>query len=466
MSQQKKPAHILIADDDESVLFALETILHEERYGVTTVPSGREAWDQLRDNAYDIALVDLTLEDLDGLAILQQAHQQHLDVEIILITGHGSIDTAVQAMRMGAYDYLTKPVDGKELLRIIEHALERRNLLRENRSLQERLASLSRYEGLIGKSPQMQALYKTLDAVAPTGASVLIVGESGTGKELVARAIHSKSNRAEGPFLAINCAALPANILESELFGHEKGAFTGATRDKLGFFEQADGGTLFLDELAEMPYELQAKLLRVLETQSFRRVGGSREIQVDVRVLAATNANPEEAVRDKKLRDDLYFRLAVLEIETPPLRERPEDIPLMANEFLSRFAGAANKKLAGFADAAMDILMHHSWPGNVRELRNAIERAVILCQGNTITPSDLPARMLQQASRNQPPAKVATEGDAVVAPIGTKVADMEKELILRTLEKLGNNKTRAAQVLGISLKTLHNKLGRYREFLE
>ncbi|MCA9740996.1 MAG: sigma-54-dependent Fis family transcriptional regulator [Deferribacteres bacterium] len=456
-------ARILIVDDEESVCFALETILSENgTYAVETRDAGKKAMAELQQNHYDLALVDLTLQDLDGLSILRQAREQNLQTEIVLVTGHGSIDTAVEAMRLGAYDYLTKPVDSKDLLRVVNHALERSQLMRQNRDLQDQIKTLTRYQDLIGKSSVMQELFRTLEAVAASDASVLITGESGTGKELVAHAIHKRSERSAAPFVAVNCAALPANILESELFGHEKGAFTGAVKDKAGYFEQAHSGTLFLDELTEMPFEIQAKLLRALETQTFRRVGGSRDIKVDVRVLAASNQNIQDAVENKVLREDVFYRLAVVEVELPALRERVEDIPLIASELLRKFAKATNKSIQSFAPDAMELMLNYAWPGNVRELRNAIERAVILSRGDHIEPTDLPPRLRQVGAISDSEAK-SLPANMVAVHLGTTVEEMERQLILRTLEMQGNNKTRAAEVLGVSLKTLHNKLNRYAQ---
>lgn len=464
MGKNQHRGHVLICDDDESVLDALETILTEKGdYAVTTTKTGQGGLTALQRGGFDVALIDLTLTDLDGLAILRQVRDQGVLTEIILVTGHGSIGTAVEAMRLGAYDYLTKPVDSKDLLRIVGHALERSRLVQTNLDLQKQLNSLTRYGDLIGKSSAMQELFRTIEAVAGSDASVLITGESGTGKELVAHAIHKGSERHKGPFVALNCAALPSNILESELFGHEKGAFTGAIKEKTGYFVQADGGTLFLDEITEMPYELQAKLLRALETQSFRPVGGSRDVSVDVRVLAATNRDPRDAVAEKKLREDVYYRLAVIEIELPALRARTEDIPLLAKDFLQRFAGAANKSISNFSPEAMQALLTYNWPGNVRELRNAIERAVILCRNDQVQLADLPARLRSDTSLSGAAAPGGEAAGVVAVSVGTTVAEMERLLILRTLESCNNNKTHAARMLGVSLKTLHNKLGRYSD---
>lgn len=453
------PTRVLIADDDESVLQGLSTILDAGgEYQIRTAASGRQAWELLRTGEIDVALVDLMFEDVNGIALLERVRAQGLDTEIILITGHGSIDTAVEAMRKGAYDYLTKPVEAREVQRVLAHAAEKLRLAREKRGLQQQLSFLSPFRDLIGKSRPMQEVFKTIRAVAPTDASVLITGESGTGKELVARAIHAESRRAHGPFIAINCAALPATILESELFGHVRGAFTGAHRDHTGVFEQAHGGTLLLDEITELPVELQAKLLRVLETRGFRRVGGQREIQVDVRVLAATNREPRRAIETNRLREDLYYRLAVMEIRLPALRERREDIPLLAMAFLQQVSETLRRTFSGFEPEALQALIQYPWPGNVRELRNAVERAAILAPGPSIRLQDLPETL-----RSSVPALPVDADHDLIIPVGTPVQEAERWLILKTLEACNNNKTRAARLLGISLKTLHNKLARYRE---
>jgi DNA-binding NtrC family response regulator len=442
---------VLIVDDEPGVLAALSTILESEYY-VLTASSGDSAWKILNDEDIAAAVVDLTLPDRDGLQLLRDVRQQHLSTELIIVTGFGSIDTAVQAMRDGAYDYLTKPVDATRLRLIITKAVERFGLTAANRSMAKQLLALTSYGELIGHSEGMRAVYKLIEAVANTDTSVLITGESGTGKELVARAIHQRGARAKGPFVAINCSALPSEILENELFGHEKGAFTGALAQKPGCFELADGGTLFFDEIGEMPFELQAKLLRVLEERKFRRLGGRAEIAVDVRVVSATNRNIRQAVKEKRVREDLFYRLAVMEIELPPLRERVGDLSLLAENFLQHFAEKAGRKITGFTRQAMAYLARHAWPGNVRELRNVIERAVVLCNGRSITPAELPKHLLD-----------GSDSTEIGIPVGTTMEEAERRLIFKTLEANANNKTRAAEVLGISLKTLHNKLNHYRE---
>jgi len=443
---------ILIADDEPHIVEGLSALLEEEGYAVEAVAEGNAALDLLQENSFSLVLADLTMPGLDGLGLLHALAARDLNTEVIIITGKGSIGTAVEAMRAGAYDYLTKPVEPARLRSIVLKALEHHRLKLSHQRLQAELRNLTRYDDMVGKSEEMRAVYRLIDAVADSTASVLILGESGTGKELVARAIHRKSSRAQGPFVAINCSAFPTEILENELFGHEKGAFTGALAEKPGCFELAHGGTLFLDEVGEMPLPTQTKILRALEEKRYRRLGGRQEIEVDVRVIAATNRNLEEALAQKQLREDLYYRLCVVEIELPPLRDRAGDIPLLATEFLNRFAGLNQKRIRGFTQAAMRRLVSYAWPGNVRELRNAVERAVVLSQGTLIDVEHLPPR-IAAAGQHTPELHV---------PVGTSVDECERLLILKTLDLMGQNKTRAAEVLGISLKTLHNKLNRYR----
>src|SRR5688572_7673216 len=335
---------------------------------------------------------------VDGLALLKELQLRSIPTECIIVTGQATVDSAVQAMREGAYDYVEKPLTADKLNRLkalIPKALEKFNVQQKNRELSSKLEGLTHYGELTGQSDEMRSVYQIIEAVAPSSASVLILGESGTGKELVARAIHAKSDRAKGPFFALNCAALPKDILENELFGHEKGAFTGSVNEKAGAFEMADGGTIFLDEVAEMPTDIQVKLLRALESRMVRRLGGRKEISVDIRIVAATNRDLQKALDEGELREDLYYRLAVVELFLPPLRERVGDIKLLANEFLARFAQQNGKKIKGFADEAWDWIVSYSWPGNVRELKNAVERAVIMARGDVVTPDDIMPRHVQ-----------------------------------------------------------------------
>jgi len=442
---------ILVVDDEPGTVSALETILGDD-YLVFSAETGAGAWQILQEEEITVALVDLKLPDLEGLEILSRLRAKNFETELVMITGKGSVDTAVEAMRRGAYDYLLKPLAGARIKEIVAKALEKYRLQVANLALRSQIKELTHYEELIGQSEVMREVYRLIEAVAKTDSTILITGESGTGKELVARAIHRRSNRSAQAFVATNCSALPSDILENEMFGHEKGAFTGALMEKPGCFEQADHGTMFFDEIGEMPYELQAKLLRALEERKFRRLGGRKEISVDVRIISATNCDVRAAVREKILREDLFYRLAVVEIELPPLRERLSDLATLAENFLKRYAEKNSKKITGVSREAFELLSRHNWPGNVRELRNVVERAVILCTGRMITPLDLPKYF-----HHAEPANTLT------VPLGTTVEDAERLLIMRTLESHHNNKTRAAETLGISLKTLHNKLERYRE---
>src|SRR5256714_4942242 len=364
-----KPPKVLIADDDRSITEGLSAILRDEGYEVAVAVDGQKALDQLGAEPFGVVLADLKMPKVDGLALLKELQQRAIPTECIIVTGQATVDSAVQAMREGAYDYVEKPLTADKLNRLkalIPKALDKFNVQQKNRELSSKLEGLTHYGELTGQSEEMRAVYQIVEAVAPSSASVLIFGESGTGKELVARALHNKSERAQGPFLALNCAALPKDILENELFGHEKGAFTGSTNEKPGAFEMADGGTLFLDEVGEMSSDIQVKLLRALESRTVRRLGGKKEIPVDIRVVAATNRDLQTALADNDLREDLYYRLAVVEIVLPPLRVRADDMQLLANEFLARFSSQNGKQITEFETAAWDWIMSYHWPGNVR----------------------------------------------------------------------------------------------------
>src|SRR5438552_9236592 len=391
---------------------------------------------------------------MDGLALLRALQQQGADVTTLLLTAQGTVETAVEAMKEGAYDYLTKPIDIQRLKILLDKIVERLETVREVKALRRQLREHGTFGSLIGNSPEMRKIYQVVEQAAPTGASVLITGESGTGKELVAQTIHQLSPRSGFPFIAINCAAIPETLLESEIFGHEKGAFTGAAERRQGCFELADRGTLFLDEIGEMTPATQVKLLRVLQERKFRRLGGRAEQSVDVRVIAATNAEPDEAVQSGKLREDLFYRLNVFAFTLPPLRDRKEDLPLLVQAFIAEFNTRHQKTIAGLDQQAMRIIEKYSWPGNVRELRNVIERATILGSVPLIEPKHLPASLSGETSKAQQP-------QVALGP-GTTVAEAERRLIMMTLEHTRDNKTRAAEILGISLKTLHNKLNKLR----
>jgi len=447
-----KKQRILIADDERSITEGLSAILTDEGYDVAVAADGQQAFQKLQSDGFGVILADLMMPKLDGLALMKQLQEHGIPTECIIITGQASVDSAVQAMREGAYDYIEKPLNAEKLNRLkalIPKALEKYSVQEQNRSLTSQLQGLTHYGELTGKSEEMRAVYQVIHAVAPSTANVLILGESGTGKELVARALHTKSERAKGPFLALNCAALPKDILENELFGHEKGAFTGSTNEKAGAFEMADGGTLFLDEVAEMPTDIQVKILRALETRTIRRLGGKKEIAVDIRILAATNRDLQKALDEGELREDLYYRLAVVELFLPPLRERVGDIKLLAEEFLLRFAQQNGKKIKGFSDEAWDWIVSYSWPGNVRELKNAVERAVIMARGDVVSATDIMPRHL----------RVSQESSTVSLPAGATVADARRQLVLRTFASTGGDHQRTARIVGLSPEEVCAELG-------
>ncbi len=445
---------ILVVDDEAASRRGLRALLAREGDRVEEAADGAEALEKARTFRPAVVIADLVMPRMDGLALLAALQDDLPFAAVILLTGQGTIETAVQAMKAGAYDYLTKPVDLTRLTLVLGKALERAGIAREVALLRRQVGG-GEGPALLGRSAAMKEVQRQMELAAASTAPVLISGESGTGKELVARNLHALSPRARAPFVGVNCAAIPETLLESEIFGHEKGAFTGASERRLGCFEMADGGTLLLDEVGEMHPAVQAKFLRVLEEGAFRRLGGKVEIRVDVRVVAATNKDPAVAIQDGALRQDLFYRLNVFPIALPPLRERPEDIPLLAEAFLQASAAKNGRDVKGFAPEALGPLQQYAWPGNVRELRNAIERAVILCRGETIGPAHLPEgiRRPQAAPESAP---------ALTVSIGTTVDEAERALILQTLDYAGHNKTRAAEILGISLKTLHNKLNRYR----
>jgi DNA-binding NtrC family response regulator len=422
----------------------LSAVLSDEGYDVVVAQDGKKALDHLGADSFGVVLADLMMPKIDGLALLKELQRLGIPTECIIVTGQGTVDSAVQAMREGAYDYIEKPLNAEKLNRLkalIPKALDKYNVQQRNRELSSKLEGFTHYGELTGQSEEMRAVYQVIDAVAPSTASVLILGESGTGKELVARALHTKSDRAKGPFFALNCAALPKDILENELFGHEKGAFTGSTNEKAGAFEMADGGTIFLDEVAEMPTDIQVKLLRSIETRTLRRLGGKKEITVDIRVIAATNRDLQKALADNDLREDLYYRLAVVEIFLPPLRDRAGDIKLLANEFLARFAQQNEKKVNGFDDRAWEFMLSHNWPGNVRELKNAVERAVIMTRSEKIRAEDIMPRHIRMAGEATAPMTV---------PEGASLADTRRQLVLRTFASTSGDAVRTAKIVGIS----------------
>ena len=449
-----KPS-ILIVDDEEDSRVALQTLLGAWGYATDIATEGREALQKAAALRPSLVVTDLMMPDMDGLGLLTALQQEMPRVPVIILTGRATVDTAVGAMRQGAYDYLTKPVDLDRLRLLIEKALERGRTLDEITILRRRVKDVWGLGRLIGRSAPMQEVHRLIDQAAATPAPVLIHGETGTGKELVARTLHERSARSGGPFVAVNCAAMPETLLESEIFGHERGAFTDARDRREGCFELAHGGTLLLDEVAEMQPGTQAKFLRVLEEGAFRRLGGKTEITVDVRVVAATNKDPVAAMKDGAFREDLYYRLNVFTLAVPPLRQRIEDIPLLVTGFIEEFNGKYDKRITGVDDTTLKILMSHAWPGNVRELRNVVERAFVSCHGALITLTILPGT---------PIAAVPVGGvdpDAFTVPTGLPLREVEKQFVLHTLAAEHNNKTRAADRLEISTKTLHNMLRRW-----
>jgi DNA-binding NtrC family response regulator len=437
---------VLIADDEKNVAEGLQMILSEDGYDADMATDGKEAWDKIESNEFGLVLADLKMPKMDGLELFAKMRENGIESEFIMITGEASVDSAVEAMRHGAYDYLTKPLDVERLKALIPKALEKYDVRTSNQALQKKLESLTKYEDMIGQSEEMREVFTIIEAVAPSNASILIIGESGTGKELVARAIHQKSTRKKGPFIALNCGAFPREILENELFGHEKGAFTGATNEKAGAFELADGGTLFLDEVAEMEPDVQVKFLRALEQRMFRRLGGKKEIKVDIRVIAATNKDVEKALEEGDLREDLYHRLAVIPIALPPLRERGADLKLLAQEFLQRFAEEHDKRLEGFGEGALEYIQAYGWPGNVRELKNAVERAVILATEERIQANHLKPR---QAALEEKEARV---------PVGSSLEEAERILMLKTLAFTRGDVKKAASILGCTQKKLKEQV--------
>ena len=454
VSESHAAERVLIVEDDPATRSGLAELVRAWGFTADEAADGAEALEKVTAFRPTIVVTDLVMPRMSGIELLKALQPEIDNIKVILLTAQGTVDTAVEAVKAGAEDYLTKPLDPNKLQRLLERLAELNQHKRENQAFRRQLSDRGRFGRIIGSSPAMRALYQVLEQAAPTPASMLILGESGTGKELVAQTIHQLSPRVSHPFVALNCAAIPDTLLESEIFGHEKGAFTGATDRRAGCFELADRGTLFLDEIAEMTPATQVKLLRVLQERKFRRLGGRVEQEVDVRVLAATNIDPLTAIREGRLREDLYYRLNVFTISLPPLRERKEDLTLLIHAFVEEFNARDNRSVKTVAAAAMRILKDYDWPGNVRELRNVIERAIILARGDIIEPAQLPVF-------GATPAAVPTNG-LTIAP-GMTVDEAEQKLIMATLDSAGGNKTRAAEMLGISLKTLHNKLNRFKE---
>ncbi|MGA2726895.1 MAG: sigma-54 dependent transcriptional regulator [Terracidiphilus sp.] len=456
------PVKVLIVEDEPHALMGLAELISGWGYRTETARDGIEGWEKVLAWEPAIVVTDLKMPRMDGLQLLAKMSEESStingNVAVVLLTAQGSIQVAVDAMKLGAYDFLQKPVDAARLRTILANATRQRDTAIELEVARRRLRETGVLGSMVGTSRAMQDIFGLIEQIAPSNVSVLITGESGTGKELVARTLHDLSPRKPRPFVAVNCAAIPETLIESELFGHEKGSFTGAVERRAGCFELATGGTLLLDELGEMPAGTQAKLLRVLEERKLRRIGGRTEQDVDVRVLAATNRDPAEAIARGELRSDLFYRLNVFHIDLPPLREHVEDLPAMAEAMISEMNQKHGKKVSGVGQSILDRMMAYDWPGNARELRNTIERAVVLCpDGAPLDAAHLPPAFGKAQAQSMP----VFDANIVSVRVGTTVDEAERLLIMRTLESTGQNKTRAAEILGVSLKTLHNKLKEY-----
>ena len=446
--------HILVVDDERGILDSLGKIFEREGYRVTTTDSGIEALELLRQgDRVDLVLSDIMMPKMSGIELLRAVKAISPSTEVLMMTAFGTVDNAVECMREGAYDFISKPLKRAIVVKSAQRALERRALLRENQVLRQSIDAAGR-GAVVGQSTAIRSTLDMAEQAAPSNATILVSGESGTGKELLTRHIHANSERSDEPFVAVNCAALPETLLESELFGHEKGAFTGASERRAGRFERADGGTLFLDEIGETSPAVQVRLLRALQEGEIERVGGSDVVRVDVRVVAATNRKLREAVSEGSFREDLYYRLNVIEIELPPLRLRTGDVPVLAQHFLTMFAAKNNKAMRGFSEPAMKVLDGYGWPGNIRELENTVERAVVLSRSDVVGIEDLSA-VIRDATGGD-----ASEGDAegFYIPYGTPLEEVERRIIRRTLERTGGDKKLAARLLGIAARTIYRKL--------
>jgi DNA-binding NtrC family response regulator len=451
MMETRKP-RVLIVDDEPNIRRGLAEALDGQGYEIEQAPSGEAALAQLESTSFDLVLVDLVMEGMDGIEVLKEVNRQWPKTEVVIITAHGTIETAVRALKEGAYDYLTKPINVKRFRTYVHNILRSQELEEENRQLREQLRTEQEYSQLIGQSDKLLTILEMIDQLAPTDVTILIEGESGTGKELVAQAIHQMSGRGQQSFISVNCGALPKELIGSELFGHEKGAFTGAMYQKQGRFELAHLGTLFLDEIAEMDLEAQVTLLRILEEGRFRRLGGTREIEVNVRVIAATNKSLQEQVSEGRFREDLYYRLNVVRMSLPALRERKEDIELLARHFLDVLGAKYHKNDLEFSVEVIDRFISYPWPGNIRELKNCVERAAILARDNIIDLELLPERVQQQ--------EPASAGMGL--SVGLSLAEMEKEMIRQTLDQTDGHRKRTAEILGISVRDLYYKLKKYK----
>jgi DNA-binding NtrC family response regulator len=441
---------ILFVDDDQQILEIVSAYLSRFGYNVETASNGNLAIDKIQQKDYSVVFTDLIMPEISGLDLLRSVKRLNPSTEVVIVTGYGTIESAIEALKLGGYDYLQKPINFERLKILIERIIEKRKLLLENIQIRQRLKDRFSFDQLVGKSPKMQQLYEIIDRISTGSPTVLIQGESGTGKELVANVIHQNSVRRDKPFIPVNCGAIAEGLLESELFGHVKGAFTGAIKDNIGLFKAADGGTIFLDEIAEVPPALQVKLLRALQERKIRPVGDTREFSIDVRVIAATNKVLEKAIENKSFRKDLYYRLNVISIHLPSLREIKEDIPYLVQHFIKKFSQETSRLVTRVAPEALDLLMRYNWPGNVRQLENIIERAFALGEGDMICVSDLPSEI-----RNMD--RLSTIDDACL-----NLVENEKVLIKRALQQAKGNKAEAAQLLGINITTVYRKMEKYR----
>ena len=441
-------ARILLVDDEVAHLETLQRLFRKEGHQVVAASGGQEALDSMREEKFHLIITDLMMPDIDGMDVLKLARTLQPEAEVILMTAFGTVERAVEGMKEGAYDFVPKPIKRTTILQAAKKALQHQALVVENRQLKARLADLEEERTIVGQSPLTREAVDRVRQVAPSDATVLITGESGTGKELFAEMIHRLSHRSDGPFIAVNCAALPESILESELFGYEEGAFTGASEQKIGRFEAADGGTLFLDEIGEMSPQVQVKLLRVLQEGSFERLGANTPTEVDVRVVAATNRDLEEAMDAGEFREDLYYRLNVIDIKIPPLRHRMEDVPLLAEHFLQIYCDKNDRQISGFSQSALENLSSYDWPGNVRELENAVERAVVLDTDGLIDEDDLPDQVVSGQAEDR----------HITIPLGTSLDEIEKLVLHETLKMTQGDKKLAAKLLGIATRTIYRKL--------
>jgi|TARA_B100001079_G_scaffold83177_1_gene71457 DNA-binding NtrC family response regulator len=441
---------ILLVDDDKNTADGLKKILLQDGYDTGCTYTGNEALDLIEAEHFDIVITDMKLPDISGFSIIEKVKKENIDIAVVMITAFSSIQTAIDAMKKGADDYLTKPVNIEELELILKKILERRLLILQNKELKQKLKDKYNFSGIIGNTPEIQLIFKTITEIAPTAATVLIYGDTGTGKELIANAIHYSSDRKDKPFVALHCASLSEGVLESELFGHEKGAFTGAISQRRGRFELANGGSLFLDEVGEMNSHVQIKLLRVLETGKFERVGGEKTIESDVRIIAATNRDLEKEIKEGRFREDLYYRLNVINLKLPLLRERKEDIGLLIDNFLVKYSKKNKKDIKGITPQSAKLLDNYDWPGNIRELENAIERAVVMARNEYIEPNDLPSNINVNTKKSRK--------ETFRIPSGATMKEIEKKVIIETLQTTNGSKSKAAKILGISTRKIEYKI--------